>query len=93
LLQCEERNKKKKTIQDCIDIDGLTKVDDKSCRKIVERDNQYKKEIASLKEQVNKCKSFLTTLTTSSHLWQDGSNLNNFIKNDLAVSSISKQDD
>jgi len=86
----DEKKKKNKTIQDCIDIDGLTKVDDKSCRKIVERDNQYKKEIATLKEQVNKCKSFLNTLSAKT-LWQDGPNLNSFIKNDLADKSLSEE--
>ena len=31
----------KKTIRECIDIDGLTRVDDRSYRKIIERDEKY----------------------------------------------------
>ena len=38
----EQKKKKNKTIQDCIDTDGLTKIEDKACRKIVERDDQYR---------------------------------------------------
>jgi hypothetical protein len=33
---------KKKTIRDCIDVDGLTKIEDQSCRKVIERDELYK---------------------------------------------------
>lgn len=41
-VEQQKSKKKKKTIQDCIDIDGLTKIEDKTCRKIVERDDQYR---------------------------------------------------
>jgi hypothetical protein len=41
-LKAEQRKRKKKTIQDCIDVDGLTKIEDQTCRKIVERDDLYK---------------------------------------------------
>lgn len=43
----------------------------------------FQKEIATLKEQVNKCKTFLNSLTNNT-LWQEGSN--SFTKNDLLVS-------
>ena len=42
-MKKENRNtRKKKIIQDCIDIDGLTKVEDNSCRKLIQKDEQYK---------------------------------------------------
>ena len=32
------RHKANKTIHDCIDIDGLTRIEDRTCRKIIERE-------------------------------------------------------
>jgi len=37
-----KKQSNKKSIHDCIDIDGLTKIEDISCRKIIERDENYK---------------------------------------------------
>jgi hypothetical protein len=36
------KKSRKKTIRDFIDVDGLTKIDDRTFRKIVERDEKYK---------------------------------------------------
>ena len=45
----------------------------------------FKKEIATLKDQVNKCKQFLNTLT-SNPVWQDGHT--NFNKHDILVNQF-----
>lgn len=37
-----KKQNNKKSIHDCIDIDGLTKIEDASCRKLIERDENYK---------------------------------------------------
>jgi hypothetical protein len=59
----------KKSIADCIDIDGLTKTEDTSCRAIIEREVHYQAEIALLKDQVNKCKWFFNKLAHNP-VWQ-----------------------
>jgi len=74
------KKSRKKTIRDFIDVDGLTKIDDRTFRKIVERDEKYKKEIAMLKEQLSRCKMFFNKLAAYP-VWQETPP--DFVANDL----------
>lgn len=59
------RNDRKKCVRDLIDIDGLTRIEDNSYRKIIEREEKNKREIQILREQVNKFKWFLKLASNS----------------------------
>lgn len=63
-------NKNKKTIAECLDVDGLCVAKDTSFKRIVERDEQAKKEIAHLRAQILKCKQFLSSLSSNA-FWND----------------------
>ncbi|CAF1036361.1 unnamed protein product [Brachionus calyciflorus] len=63
-----KRKNGSKCVKDLIDVDGLTKIEDNSFRKIIERDRKNKKEIQMLRDQVNKFKWFLNKLATNSSL-------------------------
>jgi hypothetical protein len=69
-----------KSISSCIDIDGLTLVNDNYFKRIIERDIEYKNEITQLKSQVQKCKLFLNSLS-SNVLWNE-------INNDFSIELV-----
>ncbi len=70
----------RKTISNCIDIDGLTFVNDNCFKRIIERDLDYKNEITLLKSQVQKCKLFLNSLSSNA-LWNE-------INNDFSIELV-----
>ena len=58
-------NLNKKSINQLLDIDGLTTIDDSCSKRLIEREDDYKKEISQLKTQVQRCKTFLSSLTNN----------------------------
>jgi hypothetical protein len=55
----------KKTINQLLDIDGLTTNDDNCNKRLIEREDYYKKEIAFYKNQVQRCQLFLNNLSNN----------------------------
>lgn len=60
-----DKRRKNKSIKDCIDIDGLTKIEDQTFRKVVERDESNRKEIDNLKQQLEQYRSLLKGLANN----------------------------